>query len=84
MVAEAKRGDPAAIAAAVVQGVRAEIGLTLSEVHLIRRGTLPRTSSGKVRRAETKRRLEAGLLDLVTEGPPTPGVVAEGVVDGVQ
>lgn len=37
-------------------------GLVVGEAVLIRRGTLPRTSSGKVRRAETKRRLEAGLL----------------------
>lgn len=39
-------------------------GLVASEIVLIRRGTLPRTSSGKVRRAETKSRLERGQLSV--------------------
>jgi len=68
----------AAIGQAIVQAVRSEMGVKLDEVHLIRRGTLPKTSSGKVRRKETKRRLEEGELELVTEadaesaGPSTP------------
>jgi len=57
----------AAIGQAIVQAVRSEMGVKLDEVFLIRRGTLPKTSSGKVRRKETKRRLEEGELELVTE-----------------
>jgi fatty-acyl-CoA synthase len=48
----------------IVRRVRAEIGILIHEVHLIKRGTLPKTSSGKVRRREAKRRLEEGLLEL--------------------
>jgi fatty-acyl-CoA synthase len=87
VVAEAKigprAGSAAQIIAEIIQLVRAEIGIVLSEVHLIKRGTLPKTSSGKVRRSEAKRRLELGELELLTEGdatqesvPPPPMDVA--------
>jgi fatty-acyl-CoA synthase len=56
------------LAAAVIAAVRAELGLTLAEVWFIRRGTLPKTSSGKVRRRECKRRLEENELELIHEG----------------
>ena len=67
IVAEGRRGgvEGEAIARAVAQAVRAEAGLVVDQVHLIKRGTLPKTSSGKVRRRETKRRLEAGELEMV-------------------
>jgi fatty-acyl-CoA synthase len=70
LVAEAKRTGTSleALSAAIVQGVRAELGVTISEVHLIKRGTLPKTSSGKVRRRETARRLETGELELLGLG----------------
>jgi fatty-acyl-CoA synthase len=70
IVAEAKLGPRAGTVATVmaelIQLVRAEIGIVLGEVHLIRRGTLPKTSSGKVRRREAKKRLEEGDLELLT------------------
>jgi fatty-acyl-CoA synthase len=83
VVAEAKVGPRAGsladIVASVAQLVRSEIGIVLGEVHLIRRGTLPKTSSGKVRRREAKRRLETGELEFLTEAdaglesvPPPP------------
>jgi fatty-acyl-CoA synthase len=84
VVAEAKVGPRAGnaeqIVAEIIRIVRAEIGIVLSEVHLIKRGTLPKTSSGKVRRREAKYRLELGELDLLGEGdasspetiPPPP------------
>lgn len=69
VVAEAKLGPRAGSAADVIteiiQLVRAEIGIVLGEVHLIKRGTLPKTSSGKVRRREAKRRLETQELELL-------------------
>lgn len=68
VVAEVKKGAQAqellSTSQAIVQAVRSELGLQISEVHLIRRGTLPKTSSGKVRRRETKRKLEVGELEL--------------------
>lgn len=76
IVAEAKIGPRAGtmadIIASIVQLVRAEIGIVPGEVHLIKRGTLPKTSSGKVRRREAKRRLEAGELELLVEGETSP------------
>ncbi len=69
IVAEAKLGPRAGTVASVISEiismVRAEIGIVVAEVHLIRRGTLPKTSSGKVRRREAKRRLEENELELM-------------------
>ncbi|WP_338046767.1 fatty acyl-AMP ligase [Polyangium spumosum] len=69
LVAESRRLGEAkrALVEAVTQVVRAELGVQLAEVVLIKRGTLPKTSSGKVRRRETKMRLENGQLELVGE-----------------
>jgi fatty-acyl-CoA synthase len=53
--------------------VRTELGITLADVVLIKRGTLPKTSSGKVRRRETKERLERGQLEISTEHDKTDG-----------
>jgi fatty-acyl-CoA synthase len=66
VVAEAKKSAPG-IAQAIVQAARAELGIHISEVVLIKRSTLAKTSSGKVRRREVKRRFEAGDLELATE-----------------
>jgi fatty-acyl-CoA synthase len=71
IVAEAKIGPRAGsvvdIAAQIMQLVRTEIGIVVGDVQLIRRGTLPKTSSGKVRRREAKKRLELGELELLTD-----------------
>jgi fatty-acyl-CoA synthase len=85
IVAEAKlgprAGTVATVIAEIISLVRAEIGIVVSEVHLIRRGTLPKTSSGKVRRREAKRRLEENELELLGADatdfasiPPPPAV----------
>jgi fatty-acyl-CoA synthase len=49
---------------AIVAAVHQQMGLRVDEVHFLRRGSLPKTSSGKVRRRETRARLEAGTLSL--------------------
>jgi fatty-acyl-CoA synthase len=71
IVAESRRNAShnEAIQSAIVLAVRGEMGVTIAEVVLIKRGTLPKTSSGKVRRREAKRRLEAGELELLTREP---------------
>jgi fatty-acyl-CoA synthase len=69
VVAESRKNTEG-LAAAIVAQVRAELGLTVTEVHFIRRGTLPKTSSGKVRRRECRRRLEALELEMVSEADP--------------
>jgi fatty-acyl-CoA synthase len=66
VVAESRK-DTTGIADAIIAAVRAELGLTVSEVVFIKRSTLPKTSSGKVRRRECRRRLEDGELELVTD-----------------
>ncbi|WP_437602310.1 fatty acyl-AMP ligase [Sorangium sp. So ce590] len=66
VVAEAKRGA-GGVAQAITQAVRAQIGVQLSEIALIKRGTLAKTSSGKVRRREMKRRFEAGELEVASD-----------------
>ena len=75
VVAEANSAsiDPREVASKVKLRVRAELGLPVAEVVLIKRNTLPKTSSGKVRRRDTKVRLEAGQLDLlVPRNAPVP------------
>jgi len=71
IVAEAKIGPRAGtaeeIASQIISIVRAEVGIVPGEVHLIKRGTLPKTSSGKVRRREAKHRLELGELELLAD-----------------
>jgi fatty-acyl-CoA synthase len=66
VVAEARKTTEG-LAARVVSAARAELGLQIGEVHFIKRGSLPKTSSGKVRRRECKRRLEEGLLERIFE-----------------
>jgi fatty-acyl-CoA synthase len=64
VVAESRK-NTAGIAEAILATVRAELGLLVGEVVFIKKSTLPKTSSGKVRRRECRRRLEAGELELV-------------------
>ena len=51
---------------AIVSAVQERMGLKVDEVHFLRRGELPKTSSGKVRRRETRARLVAGTLQFAT------------------
>jgi fatty-acyl-CoA synthase len=71
LVAESRRTGEAQrqLIDAVTAAVRQELGLMLTEVVLIKRGSLPKTSSGKVRRRETKHRLERGGLELLGDEP---------------
>jgi len=54
-------GD-AALAAQAARAVTERSGIAPREVRVLEPGTLPRTSSGKMRRAEARRRLIAGTL----------------------
>lgn len=75
LVAESKRVGEARkkLVEDVTLAVRTEIGVTLAEVVFIKRGTLPKTSSGKVRRRETKQRLERGELEFVVDSDTSEG-----------
>jgi acyl-CoA synthetase (AMP-forming)/AMP-acid ligase II len=55
-------GDDARLAASVAGAVLARTGIAPAAVRLLAAGTLPRTSSGKLRRQEALRRFQAGTL----------------------
>jgi fatty-acyl-CoA synthase len=62
-VLETRAGNRAAeIEDAVRRRIRETAGLEIDRVVLTPPGTIPRTTSGKVRRSETRHRLEAGTL----------------------
>ena len=56
------RGDPAALVEAVREAVSSRSGVRPHTVRILEPGTLPRTSSGKMRRGEALRRFQAGKL----------------------
>ncbi|WP_345539152.1 amino acid adenylation domain-containing protein [Variovorax defluvii] len=68
--------DPEAVFRAVRRAIALEHGLPLHAVALLRAGTLPRTSSGKVQRQQCREAFLAGELQLAapldagTEAPP--------------
>lgn len=66
LVAEARPGaDPGEMRRQIAVRVRAQLGLTLKDVVVVERGELPKTSSGKLRRAETRQRYEQDALTRV-------------------
>jgi fatty-acyl-CoA synthase len=63
VVVEARQPDNVdAIARAVRGHVHEALGVSVDEVIVVPPGTLPKTSSGKLRRLETKARWSAGTL----------------------
>ncbi|MGC4986788.1 amino acid adenylation domain-containing protein [Streptomyces sp. DT193] len=74
LVHEVVRGfrqeDGPAVAAAVREAVTAEHGLALADVVLVHTGKIPRTSSGKVRRAECRARWLAGAFQPLGTAKP--------------
>ncbi len=62
IVAEFRGPNEADVRTEVVQRVASECGVVPSDVVFVRPGSLPRTTSGKLRRLEVKRSLEAGEL----------------------
>jgi len=71
VVAEGLKGetDTEEITRTIKQRVRSELSLDVAEVVMIGRGSMPKTSSGKVRRRETKQRLDVGTLELLKSAP---------------
>jgi fatty-acyl-CoA synthase len=72
LLVEVRPGGPPAqaLVAEIKRVVRVATGLQPDRVELLEPGTLPRTSSGKLRRLEALRRWRAGTLD-----PPEPVTV---------
>jgi fatty-acyl-CoA synthase len=66
VVVEARGSDsPAAIPAEMATRVRAQLGIVVADAVVIEKDSLPKTSSGKVRRAETRARYLAGSLPVL-------------------
>ncbi|GGS81893.1 non-ribosomal peptide synthetase [Streptomyces cinerochromogenes] len=68
--------DVAGITAAVRQSVADGHGVSVDEVVLVRLGAIPRTSSGKIRRAECRTRWLAGHLPPIAASPAAPATPA--------
>ncbi len=68
------RADPSLLEEAVREAVSSRTGVRPHTVRILEPGTLPRTSSGKMRRGEALRRFQAGtLLPPRTRECPLPG-----------
>ena len=65
VVAEIRDGDPSQIESNIGRAIASELGLIVSEVVLIEPGSLPKTTSGKLQRAETKNQYLEGTLGSV-------------------
>ena len=63
IAAEANATDAAELRKAIADRLAAAVGLTTRHVSVVRVGSLPKTSSGKVQRRKTKERFEQGLLE---------------------
>lgn len=75
---DASEEDAAALPSRAATAVLAATGLGLGEVAVLAPGTLPRTSSGKLRRQEALRQHRAG--ELTAPRKVTPGLLAGAVV----
>jgi fatty-acyl-CoA synthase len=62
IIAETTMTDDADLARAVSEQVRSAFGLSVEKVVLVARGSIPKTSSGKLQRRKTKALFEGGYL----------------------
>lgn len=73
IAALADPGAAAAVREAVARAVGLECDLRLAEVVLVQPGSVPKTSSGKIRRRETRERYLAGGLRVLVPADGGPG-----------
>lgn len=64
IIAETAMADTTNLAQLICEQVRAAFGLVVNQVALVRRGSIPKTSSGKLQRRKTKALFEDGLLGM--------------------
>jgi 8-amino-7-oxononanoate synthase len=69
-----KQGDFRGVFEAIRRAVAAEHELALDRIVLIRAGTMPKTSSGKIQRNACRNAYAAGELDLLGEWKPSDGI----------
>jgi fatty-acyl-CoA synthase len=70
VVVESRERDRPELCRAVAVAVTAEIGMRPAHVIALPPGRLPRTTSGKLRRAEVRRRYRAGELAVIPKSAP--------------
>jgi acyl-CoA synthetase (AMP-forming)/AMP-acid ligase II len=63
VVAELKAGDPSSVRDGIARAVSHAGGVRPSDIVLVAPGTLPKTSSGKLRRGECRARYQASTLE---------------------
>jgi fatty-acyl-CoA synthase len=71
IIAETTMTDNVALAQAVSEQVRSAFGLSVEKVVLVARGSIPKTSSGKLQRRRTKALFEGGFLGHSNDGAKT-------------
>ncbi|NLT68368.1 MAG: fatty acyl-AMP ligase, partial [Acidobacteria bacterium] len=62
IIAETLMPENGELASNIREQVRSAFGLSVSEVVLVRRGSIPKTSSGKLQRRRAKALFEGGML----------------------
>jgi fatty-acyl-CoA synthase len=62
IIAETIMPDNEELASTISDQVRSALGLAVTKVVLVRRGTIPKTSSGKLQRRQAKALFEGGML----------------------
>ena len=72
IIAETTMTDSEKLAAAIAEHVRSALGLAVHRVVLVGRGSIPKTSSGKLQRRQTKAMFEGGRLGLPGSAQETP------------
>ncbi len=78
IIAETTMTNSEELALAIGNQVRSALGLAVHKVVLVGRGSIPKTSSGKLQRRQTKALFEGGQLGFpgsVTESSPAEGMV---------
>jgi len=69
VVAETSMTNNTGLAQAISEQIRCTLGLSADKVVLVARGSIPKTSSGKLRRRQTKALYEKGLLGTLSDYP---------------
>ncbi len=69
VVAETAVTDTAELAQSVGEQIRSALGLAVDRVVLVGRGSIPKTSSGKLQRRKAKALFEGGLLEQTGQRP---------------
>ena len=78
IIAETTMTNTEELTMAIGNQVRSALGLAVHKVVLVGRGSIPKTSSGKLQRRQTKAMFEGGQLGFpggATESSPTEGLV---------